>query len=127
MLLARPANGCLDLGGPIIGLGGASGRSLAGDSAKISDKVIDEDVVSLETPLPNLKGGSRLSPEGLVETQPVEQPLARESAGRAGPGFLLLSVASVTVVYKLRNTEVSEYVLLRQAELGRFQRCVKGW
>lgn len=49
-----------------------SGRSLTGDSTKISDKLIDEEVVSLETPLPNLKGGRRLSAEAFCGTQPVE-------------------------------------------------------
>ena len=66
VLLESPANGCLGRGGTIIG------RSCTGDSRKISDNVIDEDVVSLDTPLPNLKGGSRLSTEGFCGTQPVE-------------------------------------------------------
>ena len=39
-------------------LTGADCRSWTGDSMKISDKVIEEDVVSLDTPFPNLKGGS---------------------------------------------------------------------
>jgi hypothetical protein len=72
VLLESPANGCLGRGGTIMALTGARGRSCTGDSRKISDNVIDEDVVSLDTPLPNLKGGSRLSTEGFCGTQPVE-------------------------------------------------------
>jgi hypothetical protein len=53
-------------------LAGGTGRSLTGDSTKISDRLIDEEVESLETPLPNLKGGSRLSAKGFCGTQPVE-------------------------------------------------------
>src|SRR2546421_13070583 len=72
ILPASPANGCLGLGGPIIELAGGTGRSLTGDSTKISDRLIDEEVESLETPLPNLKGGSRLSAKGFCGAQPVE-------------------------------------------------------
>jgi hypothetical protein len=72
ILPASPANGCLDLGGPIMQLAGGNGRSLTGDSTKISDKLIDEEAVNLETPLPNLKGGSRLSAEAFWGTAPVE-------------------------------------------------------
>ena len=47
ILPASPANGCLGLGGPIIELAGGTGRSLTGDSTKISDRLIDEEVESL--------------------------------------------------------------------------------
>lgn len=74
----------------MMGFVGAAGRSCTGDSTKISDNVIEEDVVSFETPLPNLNGGRRLSAEGFCGILPVERPLARPSPGRRRVGFLLL-------------------------------------
>jgi hypothetical protein len=72
VLLESPANGCLGRGGIIMPGAAAGGRSCPGDSRKISDNVMDEEVASLDTPLPNLNGGSRLSAEGFCGTQPVE-------------------------------------------------------
>ena len=87
-LPARPARGCLGRGGPIKGLAEGVGRS--GDSAKISESVIDEDDVSLETPLPNLKGGRRLSAEDFCGMLLVDRPLARARPGRIKVGFFRL-------------------------------------
>jgi len=71
-----------------LGIGAA--RSCEGDAEKISDKVMEDEVGGLHIPLPNLKGGRRLSAAGFGGKLDAGRPLTRERFGRSGTGFLRL-------------------------------------